>query len=274
MKINKKILAAIIIFGSLIAAISIIIFNNPARQGSAAANLQGQNNPLLQFQRQSANPSAFLKQRLTSSTANFTDLVAQLQFQKLLEQNPDSLSGLLTNNVNAQTQTMDRLPDLMADVNLESQEWTTIAAQLIAIQSFREKDVKTTINDSPANQLRYLLALIESNQSRFTGFNASILTMVNQWMAGQPQKLQQYVALIPQQINDLLALPVPAGLTDFHLKNLNLWQKKYQIYGALTAFDQDPVKSLIALHYIEQLVAETAELNAFLQEKLDTQLED
>lgn len=274
MKINKKILATIIIFGSLTGAFFIIQKPDAETPANAALPAPSNIDSFLQFQRQSANLAVFLKQNLTSSTANFTDLVAQLQFQKLLEQNPDSLSGLLIDNVNAQTQTMNRLPDLMADVNLESQEWTAIAAQLIAVQSFQKKDVKTTFDDSPANQLRYLLALIENNQSRFAGFNDSILTMINQWMAGQPQKLQRYVAVIPEQMKDLLNLPVPINLIDFHLKNLNLWQKKHQIYGALTALDQDPVKSLIALHYIERLVAETAELNAFLQEKLDALLED
>lgn len=270
--IKIKKLAPFIIISSALMIVFFIVNQNPNTEKSinpAAASTSAVNS-FLQFQRQPTNSI----KNLNNSMVNFTEAITQMKFQKLTEDNPDILSNLLTNNnIENQIQTINNLPNLIATTSLNQQQLTNLMNQFTNFRLFQKDDLRTIIDDSPENNMNYLLALIKNNQSRFADINDNILTMIDQWMIGKSQQLQRYVALIPEQINDLLNLPTPVGFVDFHLKNINLWQKKFRVYNALITLDQDPIKSLIAIQYIKSLIAETAELDDFLRQKLDALIE-
>lgn len=270
--IKIKKLAPFIIISSALMIVFFIVNQNPNTEKSinpAAASTSAVNS-FLQFQRQPTNSI----KNLNNSMVNFTEAITQMKFQKLTEDNPDILSNLLTNNnIENQIQTINNLPNLIATTSLNQQQLTNLMNQFTNFRLFQKDDLRMIIDDSPENNMNYLLALIKNNQSRFADINDNILTMIDQWMIGKSQQLQRYVALIPEQINDLLNLPTPVGFVDFHLKNINLWQKKFRVYNALITLDQDPIKSLIAIQYIKSLIAETAELDDFLRQKLDALIE-
>lgn len=273
--IKIKKLAPFIIISSALMIVFFIVNQNPNTEKSinpAAASTSAVNS-FLQFQRQPTNSI----KNLNNSMVNFTEAITQMKFQKLTEDNPDILSNLLNlltnNNIENQIQTIKNLPNLIATTSLNQQQLTNLMNQFTNFRLFQKDDLRMIIDDSPENNMNYLLALIKNNQSRFADINDNILTMIDQWMIGKSQQLQRYVALIPEQINDLLNLPTPVGFVDFHLKNINLWQKKFRVYNALITLDQDPIKSLIAIQYIKSLIAETAELDDFLRQKLDALIE-
>lgn len=262
MKINKKILAAVIIFGSLIIAVSIIIFNNPSRKESAAANLQEQNNPLLQFNRQ--NPTLTAEQKLAvavsaAGSGNLTDAFAKLYFQEMVKQNPDNFQP---------DQKGLKLPTDISNLALPEDQVAQLTDQSFQIAPFEIKDIKTTNDNSTQAQLAYVKALQEINEKNFSRIENNIFDIANQWLFEQKKEpLQTIVKIIPGQIKDLLNLTVPSLWQEFHLQNLNLWQKKLVAYSALLGSEQDPLKSMMAMQQVSPLLKENLGLDKILQQK-------
>lgn len=68
---------------------------------------------------------------------------------------------------------------------------------------------------------------------------------------------------------DLLALETPASWVEFHIKTINVYQKKAALLDALADVGNDPVKTLVAAKELQNLTQEEAQLSTLFLEKIN-----
>lgn len=255
----KKFIPALIISSALIAAILILTNNNKTDQEPLAVQLET-NNPFLAFNKQNLNAeSKIALAAAAGQTTNLTEAFAKLYFQELVKQNPENFQA---------DQRGLKLPKDISDINLNQDEIAELINQTFKIIPFEIKDIKISQDGSVSAQLAYINALQTINQKNFSQIKDNIVDIVEQWIFYQKkEKLAAYVRAVPNQIKDLLILPVPPAWQEFHLQNLNLWQKKLAAYSALLDIEQDPLKSLPAIQEISLIIQEGLKLDETLQSK-------
>ncbi|GEM_PF-3021082 len=183
---------------------------------------------------------------------NLTDLLAKSYLSEVAKKNPN-LAGAQTLTLPEETALQDEIA---------SQVTNGIASKI-----YGRIDVRTLDNSDPSAERKYIEAFGKLTQKNFGARQDGLDVILSALLEKQnPEPLRTYLDGASAQVNDLLALETPASLVDFHIKNLNLWQKKISVYGALLDLESDPLKSYIALQSIESIVSE----NESLQTRLDS----
>lgn len=192
---------------------------------------------------------------ISNKTTNLTDAVAQNYLSEILKRNPE---GPKTIN---EKQTLTVPSQTLMENALEGN-----LIQSLQFTQFKEKDIKISNNNSTKNQLVYLQSLEKINQKNFNSFNESMEDILDELMLNQnSEPLQKYTDIINKEIIDTLALETPSLWKEFHLQNLNLWQKKLIIFNALLELSDDPLKAYLSLQEIPGVIDENFDLQKVLE---------
>ncbi len=139
----------------------------------------------------------------------------------------------------------------------------------IAFKIFELKDVRISNDNFKENQLAYIGYLDAAGKKNFGGFHETIDQMLNAWINKKnAEPLNKYLNISSRQINDLLAIETPSLWQEFHLQNINLWQKKFEIYTAILNQDGDPLKAALAIKQVPNLIQENQDMQSVLGEKI------
>lgn len=194
----------------------------------------------------------------SSSTDNLTDNLIHLYEKSIYQENASGLK-----NINGQNGLKPLSENSLASLINESDN------EHLNIPSFEEKDIKISNDNSKEAQLAYLRKLGEISTNNFSGFNKNISDVLKETISqNKTSSLEKYLEIASKQIDDLLALETPPLWKSFHLQNLNLWQKKLIVYGALVNTNNDPLKTILAIKEIFNVFEENDNLQKILDEKI------
>jgi hypothetical protein len=253
---KRKIIAFVIVFAGI--AFFLINVSSPTPKNSGLLlGVQGRSdiNSNLNFksaESPSTNALGSLTAAVNGDNSNLTDALAQAYLQNVFSVNTDVVSNGSSSQI--------ALPTLNLDQEM---------SQGLKFKQLGIKDIRISPDNSKENQIKYLLSLSTINEKNFKGFNLDISSVLENLLTkkdGQP--LQKYLGIASRQINDLLLLPVPSAWQDFHLQNLNLWQKKIIVYGALLDQVTDPLKTVVAIQEIPDVIQESLNLQTTLEEQV------
>ncbi len=258
---RKLIALAILLLGA-----GVFIWNvtprNPRDGGNPSLTLSSgsvNSDQGLRYVRDSGAPAVGtqpLRPTPAENPGNLTDLLAQLYVSKVVAQNQG-------------------LPPRGGPMKVPPDTAIAEAIQEQVVQGFRyerlytARDVRTIADASADAQLEYLTAFRAATAKNFAAIRKSIFDMVSDLATKQDDRaLRAYVAAIPKQIDDLLTLRVPAPWSVFHIENLNLWEKKLEVYTALLNSADDPLKAYLALQELGSIDAENRSLQTLLNENV------
>ncbi|MDI6734300.1 MAG: hypothetical protein QMD50_02295 [Patescibacteria group bacterium] len=260
---TKKILAIIIVLGSVVASISIISSSkeNPKEEFfKISANLNDAN-PYLNFKTSPNNDSNQKSQESSNNkilSGNLTDELINNYGLEILKRNP---SGAFNQNGK---QSLNMPSEKVFENLLENQ-----IAQGLKINFYELKDLKLS-NDNSLKAVRaYLEAINSAAEKNLMGIKKSPFAMfVDLFNKKNSNDLYQYLNRLTAYTTDLLKIPAPLSWQVFHLELLNLGQRKIATYQTLIGVEEDPIKALIAAQEIEKIDQAEFDLATVLREKL------
>jgi hypothetical protein len=80
--------------------------------------------------------------------------------------------------------------------------------------------------------------------------------------------LKKYVLAASDQVSQILKTETPESLSDIHLNLLNFWYKKLVIFNSLLETENDPLKGVLALERIPDIINRGQEIEIILNEKM------
>jgi|GEM_PF-2592427 len=260
MRKRKAISAAIVLGGLVLFA---VIINLPAGNGvQKPPNGGGDTAGLdsgLQFQVNQnrntvTNPTPTdVKQ---GSTDNLTDQLAQALSQNVLQ---------INNGFNQGTSTIT----LPSSDSLGNAIGQAASDQKLQFRIFSEKDIRINSDNSFAAQIAYLESLKNISDKNFGKFKTPIVDILSNFFdKNDSALLAKYVGIAQNEINDLLAIKVPAQLSAWHLQNINLWEKKSVVYKAILDLNDDPLKAALAIQQVNGIGQENDNLQNVLNSYL------
>jgi hypothetical protein len=194
-----------------------------------------------------------------SKTTNLTRALTKTFTQEIQKRNP--------NQISSDTLT---LPSQLIFERL----FTEQLDQEFEISQFSLADIKISEDRSPAKKTLYLSEFQKITEKNFGAFNKDIITTINNFIKkGNPSLLQEYVSIASRQVDDFYQLETPYDWRLLHLQILNSWLKKKTIFGAILNLQEDPIKAVIAIEQLGNLIEEIQVLHNTLEqeaEKLST----
>ncbi len=191
-------------------------------------------------------------------TTNLTDGLIQNYAQNVLQMN----NGFAQATPHA-TNTIS-----LPSVNSLSNQIASSLNQSLPSKTYTTRDLTVSADNSTSSQLAYIQALIKLNQKNFQNLQIPINVILENFFANHDDtQLALYVHAAENQVNDLLALPVPEQLAAWHLENINLWAKKLSAYSAILNTNNDPVMATVALKALPEILNENLTLDALIQKQ-------
>lgn len=126
-----------------------------------------------------------------------------------------------------------------------------------------DKEIKFTKNDTAKEQKSYLTEInnlmikvksIDPQNDLFQAINQSITT-------GDYSKIEQFSAIFKLVYEDILKTPVPKSVELFHKNLLTSIYKFQKIFEAIKEYEKDPLKTLLALNELTNLMKQLLSLN-------------
>jgi hypothetical protein len=259
-KTRRKFFAGIVLAGGILIATLIFVSGtkDTDKTPPLSATKSRTTNPALAF-RKGTNHSLTAPAINEPPAQNLTDLLAESYLEEVVRKNPAG-----PQRVNGKKTLVLPSEEIFAEALAKTKK------EIGPSKLFGENDIKIINDASRAAELAYLENLNKINQKNFGEFKKSIIEILDEWITNQNGKLlEKYVSLIPAQIQDLLSLPTPIRWKQFHLQNLNLWQKKLAVYSALLNLRNDPLASLLALEQVSPVIEETMILDDTLEERFN-----
>ncbi len=257
LSLSKKTTAVLIVITGLLA--SFFIIKSPAKDGSGITSLTTKSNsPGLNLQQSSSkNIQSAQVGYPIDENQNLTEELAKIYARTIIDAN--SNEGL---SPAEKQQAAVFSPETAGEIV------ERYLPQEMEITAFTDADLKIFNSNSTADQLSYLEAINNLSEKNFTNLKANFVEMLDEWALNQNNEpIEEYVSRIPKHINDLLSLAVPSGLADFHLQNLNLWQKKLTVFAAILNMNDDPLKTFLAVQELPTIVEESFALQDFIEDK-------
>lgn len=184
------------------------------------------------------------------NTENYTDnFVNRFGFQ-IAAQNPDGPQG------------SGIVPPTQNDFE------TMLARELgktISVPTITENDIRIQKNENKEVIIQYAQKL------------NTIITRANNTSAKETKnisetnitEIRKTADALHTAVNDLLALEVPNSWVDFHIKTINVYEKKAALLDAIADIENDPVKTIVAAQALQNLGKEEMQLSALFVEKID-----
>ncbi len=263
---KRKIAALVIVLAGLVLSLSLITSGNQ-KKGNAFITILPTDGKVgvdtaLKFKNLASLSYSGIGEAANQNTGNkktnnLTQKLTDTYIQEFLKTNQGELQ-----NVNGRTGL--KPPDGTSLENLLQENLN----QGIAFKTFELKDVRISGDNSKENQLAYIEEFGAAGKKDFGSFHETIDQMLDSWINRKnAEPLNQYLDISSKQINSLLALETPDAWKDFHLQNLNLWEKKLEVYMAILNGD-DPLKTALAIKQVPDLIQESGDLQAVLEEKI------
>lgn len=190
--------------------------------------------------------------------ANITETVAGIYLEGFFQKNQNLLGNpeALSEKLNFD------LSDLAIPENMER--------TVIAFNLFEKGSFPITADTGPAAQMAYLEKIGELMEKNLSSIDGNITEIIDSWLDEKnPRPLENYIESARQQISDLQKISVPANWEQFHLQNLNLWQKKIAVYETVLESGSDPLKAYVAVQMMPDIAKENDSLQKIISEKYE-----
>lgn len=192
------------------------------------------------------------------ASGNMTDSLISGYAQNILQMN-NGFSGASATGSNSVN---------FPSVDATSQIISQAINQQIPYRTYNARDLNISNDNSTANQLSYIAAMTAVTQKDFGSFNASMDEMIsNAVMKSDPTELERYIQIANNELADLLALSVPSSLANWHLSNIDLWSEKIAVFSAIADYGSDPVKAVVGLNQVSEIINKDDSLTATIQNK-------
>lgn len=259
-KKSKKAAALIIIGASLVS--SYLILKSPSGTGGSGEaiglDFLKPSNAGFNFERKSDSLSATLSGSVPQApeqTDNLTDNLIQNYLYEIAKRNPNGPRGKYIT-----------LPP-------EKDFGTILEEKLrepLGLTTYTAKDILAAKDNSKQAVAEYLESLKAAEQKAFKNNKDNILTLFEAIFAkNDPGKAYDYNNRLRNYTANLLAVRAPQVWQDFHLRLINLQQKKIALFEGLADVSSDPLKTLIAVNFLEEIVAEDGALADFIKAQIN-----
>jgi len=189
---------------------------------------------------------------------NFTDKMAQLYLRQIVDDNKGELKQIDGKNALLATPIDEIINKNPIDESIYK----------IQYKIFTAKEIIINDNNSKEAQLFFLNTLKSIQEKNLSKIKIKLLEMTQDFFQRKnTEKLEQYVQAGQKITIELLKTPTPSQWANVHLQNLNLWQKKITTLKALLDYENDPIKAIVALNELPQLIEETGSLEQMAAEK-------
>ncbi len=262
---RRKIIAAIVLLGGV--ALFFIIIGSPASSdrplivAKAGTGVDGS----LNYASGTNSVTSGGDQAGSAGTAvgngNMTDSLIQSYAQNILQMN----NGFTNATPNA-TNTVS-----FPSVDAVSSQLANSLNQTVPSKIFTINDIAITSDNSTSSQLSYINAVGTLSRKNFAGFpNVTLASVIDKFVSqNDPSLINEYIAIINNEINGLLQLAVPSQLAAWHLENLNLWEEKLAVFTAIINMSDDPLKAAVALNEINDVAGKNQVLQNTINAKID-----
>jgi len=260
---KRKIIPVAIVLSGLV--LSLIIFNLSTKSDSKTVSINGaggiNNNSDFQYQvdqNRNAVVNPIPAGQNASTTSNLTEIMAQNLSQNIFQANSNNPNG--TSSI--ELPTSDSLGDMISQ---------SASSQTIQFPAFTEKDIRIGTDNSKGAQVAYIENLGNLSKNNFSKFGISITDILDNFFNNNDSgTLSKYVDAIGKEVSDVLALTVPQKLSAWHLQNLNLWEKKLVVYRAILEFNDDPLKGVLAIKEVNNIIDENNNLIGIINDFVKT----
>ncbi len=255
---KRKILGAGIIIIALIFSIGIIDSSKNTGEGISVSSNNQNEDPFLSFD-SGKEEKGFMLNLDEKEGVNLTDMVAESYANEIKERNPEGITN---------SDQELKVPSLQ-NLNADTEKVTKGIENAFNEERFTLNDIKTYEKDTKENRKKYLQTVIKISDNNFKKFGGSVMDALDELIKNRnDENIKKYISAASEQVNDLLEVKTPKSMQEFHLKNLNLWYKKVDIFYAISQFKNDPLKSLVAMEKIPVIIEESSNLQSDLAEKI------
>ncbi len=188
--------------------------------------------------------SLSLNNQLPENSNNLTEIVAKAVVSGILEKN----KGELTMTEQGEPKLL--MPNKEALLQELTNQLANLDAGLLNLnQPINRADLKISQDNSLEAQNKYIEGIRIITQVRFGNFpKQNISDILEKTInTGDTTQVKKLSKLYRSVIGDYLALEVPLRWLNFHKKVLTHFQNAEVIYSTLANFQNDPLKSLLAI---------------------------
>lgn len=191
------------------------------------------------------------------ASGNMTDSLISGYAQNILQMN-NGFSGTVPNATNTVS---------FPSVDSMTNQLSASLNQTLPFKTFSTNDILVTNDNSITSQLNYIYKVGGISRRNFANFpQTTLANVIDQAVSkGNPTLLNEYVAIINQEISDLLAVTVPPSLSSWHLQDLNLWEEKLTVFTAIADINADPLKGAIALNQVNDIAGKDQALQTQIE---------
>jgi len=187
---------------------------------------------------------------------NLTDAFGEFLSEKL-KSSGQSFSTL-TKNIK------ELIPKELLDVS-------SVEKTLNLFPEINEADLKISQDTSKINQTKYLKTIVEVSQKYVKNFNIDkpILDVLNEIVkkqdAASAQKIAEGSKIL---VKELYKITVPSNWLDFHKKIIAYFISNQIIHEAIAGYNDDPIKSYLAVRAIPKISSAAIEIEDLLTKKV------
>jgi len=247
--LSKKNIALLILGGGALAALLIAVLVPTPHNGGELTFSSGKGgDPAFAFDGSASAIHSGSTNSIASS--NLTDLVIQRYGGEILKLNlPGSGGGRVL------------LPN---EATLDNIVREAITGGFLFKKVYVAKDFRANNDNAPHAVQRYLETLGEELEAHEEiHFLPAIATAVADT---NTRPLEQYAGQVENYLQRLLVMVVPSEWIPFHIKFANMWNERAELSRAILAIENDPLRTIAALHAIPKTAEKESEIFMFLEE--------
>ena len=181
---------------------------------------------------------------------NLTDRVANLYTGEIVKVNKNDSASIK----NSGTLTLP-------SQDIFDTTFNTILQEPLTFASFTKNDVAISSDNSLSAKRAYFLTLQTTVSSQMKNSKKEIDALTVFFSKQDGSLLAQFLGTLNKSVNDLLKMRVPSELVLFHLQALNTFQKKLEVYNAISNINIDPVKTVVAIDEIPKIAGEIKDIS-------------
>lgn len=200
-----------------------------------------------------------------NSSANLTEIIAQIVAGKILEENKGGFAKT------EEGEPKLSMPDDETLIQELTDQLTNLDTNLLNLgQPISETNLKISQNNSQEAQIKYIENIQQITKTNFDKLNGkSALDILSATpITGNVSSLENLVDVYKSTINDYFKLETPSNWLNFHKQAITYFQNASTIYQTLADFQNDPVKAYLAFGMVEQLINNAESIQDLLNQKI------
>lgn len=188
-----------------------------------------------------------------TQSQNLTEAAVEKYLMELAKKNPDGPKG----------NTLVFPAQNILESTLES-----AANVKISFVAVTENDIKISKETGSVAERAYLEAVQNADKKNSKKINTNEMSVINSFFSeNNSAPLMAFTEGLQSLISDLIAVPVPPSMKDFHIQLINFQTKKISILKSFLELSNDPVRTIVALKEYEQLPIEERVLSTIIAQK-------